>query len=237
MMNAPSDQALTEDELDQLETFLDGIGPPAMNLEMLDGFFGALICGPQAVLPSEYLPLVWGDDYSFATGGQAAEIFGLLMRHWNTIADTLRGALEVPDVYLPVLLVAEDGITHGNDWAQGFMRGVSTRPHRWRELLDSDEFGGPMLPIMMLAHEHDADPAMRPNVISPDKREALLQEMIAGLTKIYRYFEPHRQAEAHVDAQASLRRAGPKVGRNDPCPCGSVKKFKFCCAAPVPTLH
>jgi preprotein translocase subunit SecA len=24
-------------------------------------------------------------------------------------------------------------------------------------------------------------------------------------------------------------RAGPKVGRNDPCPCGSGKKFKHCC--------
>ena len=23
--------------------------------------------------------------------------------------------------------------------------------------------------------------------------------------------------------------AGPKVGRNDPCPCGSGKKFKKCC--------
>jgi preprotein translocase subunit SecA len=24
-------------------------------------------------------------------------------------------------------------------------------------------------------------------------------------------------------------RAAPKVGRNDPCPCGSGKKFKHCC--------
>jgi uncharacterized protein DUF1186/SEC-C motif-containing protein len=26
-----------------------------------------------------------------------------------------------------------------------------------------------------------------------------------------------------------LRRPSPKVGRNDPCPCGSGKKFKKCC--------
>ena len=25
------------------------------------------------------------------------------------------------------------------------------------------------------------------------------------------------------------RRAAPKVGRNDPCPCGSGKKYKKCC--------
>ncbi len=24
-------------------------------------------------------------------------------------------------------------------------------------------------------------------------------------------------------------RSGPKVGRNDPCPCGSGKKYKKCC--------
>ena len=27
----------------------------------------------------------------------------------------------------------------------------------------------------------------------------------------------------------TFRRAAPKVGRNDPCPCGSGKKFKKCC--------
>ncbi|WP_226912635.1 SEC-C metal-binding domain-containing protein, partial [Halomonas sp. 3D7M] len=26
-----------------------------------------------------------------------------------------------------------------------------------------------------------------------------------------------------------LRREGPKVGRNDPCSCGSGKKYKQCC--------
>ena len=29
----------------------------------------------------------------------------------------------------------------------------------------------------------------------------------------------------------TLRRAQPKVGRNDPCPCGSGKKYKKCCGA------
>jgi preprotein translocase subunit SecA len=30
-------------------------------------------------------------------------------------------------------------------------------------------------------------------------------------------------------AKAKPIRSGPKVGRNDPCPCGSKKKFKHCC--------
>ncbi len=32
-------------------------------------------------------------------------------------------------------------------------------------------------------------------------------------------------------ASAPVRRASPKVGRNDPCPCGSGKKQKKCCGA------
>ncbi|MGP1495421.1 MAG: SEC-C metal-binding domain-containing protein [Treponema sp.] len=27
----------------------------------------------------------------------------------------------------------------------------------------------------------------------------------------------------------TVRRSSPKVGRNDPCPCGSGKKYKNCC--------
>ncbi|MEM7235201.1 MAG: YchJ family protein [Planctomycetota bacterium] len=31
-------------------------------------------------------------------------------------------------------------------------------------------------------------------------------------------------------AEQPIEREAPKVGRNDPCPCGSGKKFKRCCA-------
>ena len=35
--------------------------------------------------------------------------------------------------------------------------------------------------------------------------------------------------ESAQPAQQPVMRQGPKVGRNDPCPCGSGKKFKQCC--------
>ena len=38
---------------------------------------------------------------------------------------------------------------------------------------------------------------------------------------------PTAQAAAHPDS-ATLVRSHPKVGRNDPCPCGSGKKYKHC---------
>ena len=38
--------------------------------------------------------------------------------------------------------------------------------------------------------------------------------------------------------QVILRKRGEvKIGRNDPCPCGSGKKFKRCCLTPPPEVN
>jgi len=86
-----------------------------MNVEELDGFFAALIAGPEIVMPSEYCPEVFGGEVpevcEFSSAEETNEIFGLLMRHWNTIA----GALFNHEVYVPLVLEDENGVAHGND--------------------------------------------------------------------------------------------------------------------------
>ena len=37
--------------------------------------------------------------------------------------------------------------------------------------------------------------------------------------------------DARIPQQSTVRRTGPRVGRNDPCPCGSGRKYKKCCGA------
>jgi preprotein translocase subunit SecA len=39
----------------------------------------------------------------------------------------------------------------------------------------------------------------------------------------------HLARDASEDAPAPYVRAVPKIGRNDPCPCSSGKKYKKCC--------
>ena len=237
MTLAATNQPLTHEEFERLADFLGSSGPAAMNIETLDGYFAALIAGPDMVMPSEYLSQIWGEDFSFASDDQASDILGLLMRHWNTIAGELLRTLNEPHVYLPVLLQDEAGVVHGNDWAQGFMLGMQVRAGSWVELLDREEHGGPMMVIMLLAHEHDPDPEMRPLPIPAQKREDLLIEMAASLVRICRYFEPHRRSPARNSLQSPRRRAGPKIGRNEPCPCGRGRKYKHCCAVDAPTVH
>jgi hypothetical protein len=50
--------------------------------------------------------------------------------------------------------------------------------------------------------------------------------------------DPPEFTEVHNSAQSisvPFRRALPKTGRNDSCPCGSGRKFKHCCLNSAPT--
>ncbi len=41
----------------------------------------------------------------------------------------------------------------------------------------------------------------------------------------------HHHHHHHHRTIAPFVRSAPKVGRNDPCPCGSGRKYKKCCLA------
>jgi hypothetical protein len=79
---------LTDAELDRLDDFLKSCkGGKAMNLEELDGFFAALIVGPEPVMPSEYHREAFGGErgemseaVEFASLDEAQEILNLMMR-------------------------------------------------------------------------------------------------------------------------------------------------------------
>jgi uncharacterized protein len=234
---ASTNQPITDAEYDRMASILSRFrAERAMNLEMLDGFFAALICGPDTVLPSEYLPEIWGGEMADQDLAQPElmQFLDLAMRHWNMISHTLHSE----DVYLPLLLEDEQGITHANDWARGFMRGMFLRHGDWIELVNNEERGGPLVPIFALANEHHADPEMRPykGPIDAQQREKLIVGVAAGVTSIYRYFAPHRRAAVREAREnTTYRRTVQKIGRNDPCSCGSGKKFKHCCGKI--TLH
>jgi len=125
-------EPLTDAEFERLSGILGRFdNKQPMNLEQLDGFLAALICGPEIVRPSEYLPVIYGSDMvledSFGSQSVLQDFLSLIMRHWNVIADTLHSG----DVFLPLLLEDENGISHGNDWAKGFLRGMELRRADW----------------------------------------------------------------------------------------------------------
>lgn len=230
MSNLTQNPPRSAAEYDRLEEFLTNLpSDDAMNLEELDGFFAALICGPETIMPSEYLPLILGadpgDEPAFATPEETGAILDVMMRHWNHIASTLGTG----DVYFPVLYEYDDGIRYGNDWALGFSRGIGLQPEMLDALLEDEDMTGYLAPAILLSQELDPDSTKDP--ITPEKREELLALLVAGLPEIFAYFEPERRAVAEAAAgDRPFRRTNPIVGRNEPCPCGSGRKYKRCCA-------
>lgn len=223
---------LNDVELARLDVFLTNIGGDAMSLEAVDGYFAAMICGPEQIGPMEAVPAIWGEDFAFESVDEATEITDLLMRHWNTIATALQRSLTTDEVYWPLLFEDEDGQALGNDWAVGFMQGVDAQSGSWEVLFEDAEAAEIVVPMLMLAHEHDPDPEMRPEPIKDAQRGEIIEWMAAGLADAYRYF-----AEARMPPVDQVRREGPKIGRNDPCPCASGKKYKNCCGSGGPTVH
>ncbi len=233
-MNADNNAtaSLTDDELDRLDALLGEFGDSAMTAEELDGFFAAIASGPGSVPMDEWLPVVLGAGEgeatpAFASAAQEREFRDLTSRHLGDIATTLaRG-----EVWSPVMDTDEDGKPSGNGWALGFLCGVEMRAKDWRDFLEDDEAGEAIDPVFELAHEDDPDPELRSDPIPDDERDDVIGRMMQGVGRIHAWFAPYRDGTAGALKPATMRREAPKVGRNDPCPCGSGKKYKQCCGA------
>jgi hypothetical protein len=64
-----------------------------------------------------------------------------------------------------------------------------------------------------------------------DRTTLIIREALkAGVTQHVSYADPGANVPLDMPS-APIRREGNKIGRNDPCPCGSGKKYKKCCGA------
>ena len=55
-------------------------------------------------------------------------------------------------------------------------------------------------------------------------------EWLYNLPQWDKHLTPERRKELYKEQKLSKTVVkGPKIGRNDPCPCGSGKKYKKCC--------
>jgi uncharacterized protein len=236
-MKLLNDGPLADEEIRELDEFLleaEGIDE-AMDLSTLDGFLTAILCGPKTILPSEWLHWVWdmerGEDVPvFEDQAQAQRILGLLMRHMNDIAETLH---EAPEDYEPVLMEnPNDGapIPIIDDWCAGFMKGVQLDRDGWLPVL----VGKPeWLSTILLYGTEEGWEALQKKELSLDEHKALANGLADSVQKIHAFWLAQRRTQAAAGTGPEVLRRQPvrnpdKVGRNEPCPCGSGKKFKHC---------
>jgi uncharacterized protein len=218
--------ALDEDEIDWLHDFLDHTGA-AMSAEVLDGYFTALVVGPELVMPSEYLSEIWGGEEPVCDDREQGEFaLRMLMRHWNSIVHRF----EAQEPCAPIM---SDTEPMARAWADGFMRGVSLRMPVWDRRLAKDEqlttFVGH---ILMLAV--DPDVAAKEGVTTKE-RSVMVQSLPLAVHGLYLYWR-EKPVTAYTSTAAAHSRWS-KIGRNAPCPCGSAKKYKRCCGAADLAIH
>ena len=97
-------------------------------------------------------------------------------------------------------------------------------PTDWFEAVDQEEFEDLFYPIMALGGIYDEEENGEVILHLNEKELTQLESDLSHvLLDIYWYWQ------AIINKPQTVRREGEKVGRNDPCPCGSGKKYKACC--------
>lgn len=229
---------LEGDRIDALADLLDRRAVPfkGLDLEALDGFLSALAVAPEVVPADDWQAVVWGGRTPrWNDGDEAIEVDALLQSHVELALqrachdpDTLPDRL-LPLVWLPEDPEAEqpDALDVGRAWAEGFMRAVALREAAWDTWFDDAPW---IEEIAMLVERLATGEVLGEDPTTPatalDYRERL--DIIASLPGMLSDLQHHRIES--LTPRVPLRRAAVPE-RNAPCPCGSGRKFKKCCAA------
>lgn len=231
-------QPLADAEIEELNAFLlsDACPETAMDISMLDGFLAALVSGPNRVMPSAMLCWIWDAEEGeaspeIASTTEANKILGYIMRHWNSVIEALS---DDSKPYAPIVL---ESTTEGrtisviDDWCLGYYKGIALDLAAWEPLMSTrPEWFSVILrhasQIDSVEWEHPSDDL--------DQQQANVDSLGISAMEIYRYWLPlrtrqmvHGEMSGNAHPREPIRR-GEKIGRNDPCPCGSGKKFKRC---------
>lgn len=230
-MDADLAPPLSDDELVELAEFLASAATPAttMDLSMLDGFLTALAVGPNTLPPSRWLPAIWGDEMVWDSSARAERILALILRHANSILFGLRAN---PPTFSPLLYEHERAGTRQaaiEAWCVGFVRGMALDAAAWRPIEDDDKGSSWLFPILLFGTAAGAR-ILQENPILAERQDDYAAQLGEYVIAIMRWWLPRRRAAG------ANRRTAIRTGRNDPCPCGSGKKFKHCCGGPK-TVH
>ncbi|WP_188211680.1 YecA family protein [Neisseria sp. RH3002v2g] len=190
-----------------------------MRCDEVQGFMMALLSGPDALNPTNWLPEILGEESLF-DAKERTEIERLVM----AMAADMR--MKLNEKILPDLWFYEDeaGNPDFYTWCNAYLYSLDIVPTDWFEAVDQEEFEDLFYPIMALGGIYD-DEENGEVILHLNEKELtqLESDLPHVLLDIYWYWQ------AIINKPQTVRREGEKVGRNDPCPCGSGKKYKACC--------
>ena len=223
-----------------LQAFLEHSARPlgTLTYHELQGFLFAVVSAPELVRPVEWLPLIFNEEEAgYATIEEANAVLEQIMALYNS----LNVAILEDRVMLPgdcrVLPRALDNLDDSAPlarWSRGFLMG-----HDWLEALwdvelpaDLDEAVGAALMTLSFFSSRSLAEAFHQEAAGTSASFRAFAESILDFLPdaLAQYARIGRSVLAYGDDTAPPPpKHVSRAGRNDPCPCGSGKKFKKCC--------
>jgi uncharacterized protein len=252
----------SEQDLLDLDAFIRSqrFGPGVFKTHGIDGLVTAIVIGPDMVMPSQWMPRIWSErEPEFEDMAEGERIIGLIMGLYNRVARSFDGDSSAR--FEPLYARMEEGPARKKalgQWCEGFIAGVAKHA-TWVEQRNRDatlEMMWPMVavkaggklatpevvaqivPNVRRLHAHwltfrrAAMPVVLGSPATPGSR-AMTKAPGGRMSKTPR-------GEMTTSSGGPAGGASPidmKIGRNDPCPCGSGLKFKKCCGGPGGTVH
>ena len=249
---APLVAAMTPEDFDALDDALDAMREHDEDVpqwEFCEGFMAATICTRREIGPDEYWPALFGPGFSPA---QHMEFVWRWKRRWAEIQSALdaekveslddercfqpecldlRGAIAaLPDEEREKALTGDGDLpSFAQVWALGFLSAVEAWSEDWAPPRDkevAEMLADGLEVIEVLAGDDTEPPALSmydengPATVS----EQRLNDFGEAIWAVYDLRQLWRSLGPRVQA---VRKA-EEPGRNDPCPCGSGKKYKKC---------
>ncbi|RYF82946.1 MAG: zinc chelation protein SecC [Comamonadaceae bacterium] len=249
---APLAAALTPEDFDALDDALDAMRERDEDIpqwEFCEGFMTATICTRREIAADEYWPALFGPGFSPA---QHMEFVWRWKRRWAEIESALDAqqveSLDDERCFHPECLdlrgaiaalpeeEREKALTEGGDlpsfaqvWALGFMAGVDQWSEDWTPPRDkevAEMLADALESIEMLAADDTGVPALSMYAEDgpPTVSEQRLEDMGEAIWSVYDL----RQLWRSLGPRVQAARKSDEPGRNDPCHCGSGKKYKKC---------
>ena len=203
----------------------------AMSALELDGYLTGVIVAPSPIQASRWMAGLWDEHEPFSDN--AKQMHSALGAIW-AIHDALRANIErslhkleaerVCD-YRPAFQPAKGKSPHQavRTWAHGFWKAMALAPTEWGAIAADERLQPIITPL--LGFIDVGDPDFEPAEDIDERLDAAAADIPRAILLL------RKIAQLRASRPAATRARRNRVGRNDPCPCGSGKKYKRCCGS------
>ena len=219
-----------------------------ITLPELHGYLFGIAITPTPMLPPEWISALFGDkllEIEDATGTNRQ--LKSLTTAYNKLVE-LNNEQKLVYPFGKEILKKKEDLNTVTEWTKGFFQAIRLHPDYWvftRNIQNKSKFSTEIdITTCTAIILGIAEPSSIPELFKPDQFELdenkslditarLLVMLPRTIDCMMKYAQAIKDGTISLSKHRVIRPEEPlsvsKVGRNDPCSCGSGKKFKKCC--------